>query len=327
VYLVAFGEYALRFLGVPLIISMPVAALLLAALNVYGAQSSSRFQIAVTAGVLAVLGFFVVAGALHLNPSNWSPFFPNSGVNTLKMAGMLLITFLGFELVSNVAGEVKKPDKTIPKAFVASMVLVLVVYFLVSLVLTGVVNYEELGVTSMIDASKKISGSLGVSILSLAALMATVTSFNGSIVAASRVAFAMAKDGFLVNKLGEVWGREKTPLYAILVTLALILLGSALGIIELLAYVTNGLFLFVFILINVSVILLRVSRPEEKRPFKVPFFPVVPVAAILFDVLLFVSIDFRSLLAVAGIFSSGLTVFFLRKHWKAKKKKPRIRLG
>lgn len=319
IYVSTFAEYMSHLFGVEYFLSILLIAVLIGIVNFFGSKASAKVQLVILAVILGILFLLVAASVFHINASNLSPFFPKGLAEAAKMSGMLFITFLGFELVSNVAGEVKNPEKNIPRAIVASIGIVTLIYVSVGLMITGVIHYSLLTETAVMDVAEIVLGAtFGGLLLGLAALLSTASSFNGSLTAGSRIGFAMSKDDLFFKPFSRVHKKYSTPYISILVMLVLIIVASSLDLVSLLAYVTNALFLMVFLVVNICLMVLRYTHPEMERSFKVPFVPVLPIAGMFFIGLMLLNIPFVSWIAVFILFTTGFVAFMVRKVLKKK---------
>ncbi|MDZ7688041.1 MAG: amino acid permease [Halobacteriales archaeon] len=198
----------------------------------------------------------------------------------------------GFEIIATVAGEIERPGKLIPLTMILSVVSVTLLYVVIMVVSTGVVPYQELG-GSLVPVSDvaaiSMFGTVGIAAVTFAAAVAAISSSNSSILAASRVIFAMGRDSLMSERLNVTHDRFSTPHRAIITTGAvtggLILLGlQVVEIVALLAQVASFSFLVTYALVHVAVVVFRSADPDEYDPdFKLPglLYPTVPVLGIV----------------------------------------------
>jgi hypothetical protein len=144
----------------------------------------------------------------------------------------VFVSFLGFEIIATVAGEIKNPSRTIPLSMILSVVSVTILYVLVMLVSTGVVPIDVLGESPIpvSDVAAVSMGTIGVVAIAFAAIIAAISSSNSSILAASRVIYAMGRDGLMSDWFNESHDRFYTPHRAILATGGVTALLIALGL-------------------------------------------------------------------------------------------------
>ncbi|WP_423750793.1 amino acid permease [Salinirarus marinus] len=316
-YTLGFGEYLATFLPIPALVLgpinlstyLPIQALTLGpigltsyqlgallagtafiAVNYVGAKETGGVQIVIVTLLVGILTLFSVLGILQADISTIQPFFPaeTGGVGAvLPATGLVFVSFLGFAKITTVAEELKNPGRNLPIAVVGSVVVVTIMYAVIMVVMMGVVNWRQLGpeftTTPVLDVAEIAFGTLGfaavgVALLTFAGLLATASSANASILASSRINFAMGRDKLVTAKLNAVHPTFATPYRSIAVTGGLILLFIVVGDVKTLAKAGSVLHLIVYGLLNVALIVMRKADPDEYRPeFEVPLYPIVPI--------------------------------------------------
>ena len=227
-----------------------------------------------------------------IEPGNLAEFAPTGPVGVVATTGTVFVTYLGFEIIATVAGEIEDPGRLIPLTMVLSVVAVTLLYVVIMLVSTGVVPYQRLG-QSFVPVSDvaaiTLGGAVGVAAVTVAAAVAAISSSNSSILAASRVIYAMGRDGLMSDRLNVTHGRFATPHRAIIatggVTGLLVLAGLQVAeIVALLAQVASFSFLVTYALVHVALVVFRRVDPEPYDPeFRIPgiLYPVVPVLGVV----------------------------------------------
>ncbi len=288
------------------IVNLP-AMLIVAAVTyllVKGIQESAKFNnLIVYIKVILILAF-ILFGISYINTDNWTPFIPanpnefgsfdklhpeNGGfghfgiTGILRAAGVIFFAYIGFDAVSTAAQEAKNPQKDMPWGILGSLVICTIIYIAVGFVLTGIVHYDKLNVSApiavAIDSAKglawlkyplKIGAIAGLSSVVLVMLMGQ-----------PRVFFSMSKDGLLPAAFSKVHPKFKTPyIPTILCGIVAAIVAGVLPIGLLGELVSIGT-LLAFVLVCGGILVLRYKSPEIKRPFKTPFFPVVPILGIV----------------------------------------------
>ena len=292
-YMIGFGQYIvvpIPFLdGRALIVLLGLIGLgLITVINVYGTDESSGAQNVMIGAELAVVLAYVALGIFFIEPGNLDPFAPTGASGIVATTGTVFVTYLGFEIIATVAGEIERPGKLIPLTMVLSVVSVTLLYAVIMLISTGVVPYRELG-GSLVPVSDVAAitmlGTVGVVAVTVAAAIAAISSSNSSVLAASRVIFAMGRDGLMSDRLNATHSELGTPHRAIMATGAvtgvLVLAGLRVqAIVALLAQVASFSFLVTYGLVHVAVVVFRRADPEEYDPaFEMPspLYPAVPV--------------------------------------------------
>ncbi len=322
-YMAGFGTYIARLggfdpeavvldlLGLAVITNAKAVALVGAALfilvNYVGAKETGTLQNIVVITLVAILAVFTAFGVLDADVQTLRPIAPAGYGDLLPVTGLIFVSYLGFVQITSVAEEIKDPGRNLPRAVIGSVLIVTVVYALVLLVVLAAVPNEVVAGsdTAMVDAAGLIMGPIGAAALLFGGLLATASSANASILASSRINFAMGRDGLVVEKLNDIHPRFGTPYRSIAITGALILLFIVFGDLVLLSSVGSALHLIIYALLNVALIVMRTADPDEYEPsYEVPFYPIVPVLGAIFSFALIVFIEPN-----AVVLSFGLAAF------------------
>ncbi|WP_439026501.1 amino acid permease [Haloarchaeobius sp. DT45] len=343
-YTLGFGEYLATFLPLPTLTLGPLAlsefqlgALLagsaFVAINYVGAKETGKIQIVIVTLLVGILTVFSALGIMQADLSTLRPFFPEEmggAAAVLPATGLVFVSFLGFAKITTVAEELKNPGRNLPLAVVGSVAIVTAMYAIIMVVLMGVVNWRQLGpdvtTTPVLDVADIAFGTvglagIGVGLLTFAGLLATASSANASILASSRINFAMGRDRLISAKLNAIHPSFATPYRSIAVTGGLILLFIAIGDVKVLAKAGSVLHLIVYGLLNLALIVMREADVDEYQPeFEVPLYPVVPVLGALTSFGLIAFMDpieiGLSLVFVAG----GLVWYLIYAKDRAEKK-------
>ena len=249
-------------------------------LNIKGTKESGKFQIIVTAAKVVLLIWFIAGGLSFVNMDEVMNRFSNDLIAIGSTAAMVFITFFGFSAIAASAGEVINPVKTIPRAIFISMGVVTLLYTLVVLVVlfAGLTEYTE---ASMGAAAQRFLGSFGGYVIIGGAIFSMISASNASIMAGSRVMLSMSHLGHLPKEIGVINSQTKTPVVAVILVGAAILIFALILPLEDLSYFANTVLLLALILVNAALIVHRRKYPDIERPFKVPFVPLLPALGII----------------------------------------------
>lgn len=261
-----------------------LCCLFFTALNIISVKHTSRFQVLLVLALLLTLGLFVFFGAGAVEAKRYTGFLDEGLPSVLATAGLVFISFGGLTKVASIAEEVRKPEKYLPRGMLSAWFVVTVFYIGVIIVTVGVVEGKELaaGYLPISLAAGKFMGAAGFAVMSLAAVAAFVTTANGGILAASRAPLAMSRDRLLPPIFSRVNHRFKTPHVSILLTGGFMLLAIVILDIEKLVKTASVLMIILFILVNISVIMMREGRIQSYRPrFKSPLYPYLHIFAIV----------------------------------------------
>jgi len=275
------------------IINLPASAIIffLMALLIIGVKQSAKANNAMVFVKLITISVFIGIAVFNVHPENWHPFMPfgwfqslPDGKTTGVLAGSSLVFFayVGFDAVSTAAEEAKDPQRDLPFGIVASLAFCTIIYILVSGLLTGVVNYKDLNVSSPVAHALTLLGYNWASALISTGVIAGLTTVMLVLYyGLTRIIFAMSRDGLLSPFFGKVNVKTQTPVRVIV--LCGILIAIIAGFIPLgdLAELVNIGTLAAFVLVCLGVIVLRISKPDMQRPFRSPFSPLFPVLGML----------------------------------------------
>ncbi len=273
-------------------------------INLTGVHGSAKSQVIMVGALILILAAYIIAGGIRSAPMEIKRFIPESFRDILPLTGMVFISFGGLTKVAAVAHEVKNPGKTLPYGMILSFTIVIVIYVLAITVTVNLLDAEAFRHTLMplSEGAAVIVGQPGAILLAVAALIAFATTANAAILSASQNPAAMSRDGLLPAWSGKIDSRG-VPVPAILITgcfMALVIL-----ILDLpdLVKVASTMKLILFLLVNLSLILMRESRIVSYRPlFKAPLYPILPITGILISALLIYSMGSLPLMLSAGFF-------------------------
>lgn len=276
-----------------------------ASINIVSVKHTARFQNILTISLLVILGTFVISGISHVTPSRFEPFAPYGSMQILINTGAVFISFAGLTHVTTIAEEVRHPGSRLPRGMLLAWGIVSFLYAAVVFITVGILDNQALIATDapISTAAAVFLGKPGAVLLSLAALAAFVTTANGGILAASRSPLAMSRDRLLPPWFAGISKRFATPLNSILTTCTFMILAMVFLEVEQLVKTASTLLLLMFIIDNISVILMRQSKILTYRPkFKVPFYPWLPIVTIIIYMILLLEMGLLPLSITAGFF-------------------------
>lgn len=281
-YLFGLGEYLAQFTPLTPFWGAALGGVLLTALNVIGAKESGRTQVVIVLILLGILGIFSLTGLFYLDLDNFTPFFPFGNAPIFSTTALVFISFLGFVKIAAVAEEIKDPARNLPRALIGSVAIVTLLYVLILLVIAGVFSQATIGAVRdpLTAAARLFFGPVGGILMIFAGLLATMSSANASIMAASRINLAMARDRMIPNWFSQIHGKLLTPHRAIVVTGILALLFLSIDSLEELAKIASVLQLYSYAALNVGCAVLRAAKPDWYRPtYRTPGYPFIQIFA------------------------------------------------
>ncbi len=308
--------------GIANVPAMAIVLLLSALLSV-GVQESARFNMVMVFVKLTAVLIFIVVAAPHVNPSNWHPFVPPattdaSGQSHFGFSGVftgasvIFFAYIGFDAVSTAAEETVNPQRNLPIGIIASLVICTILYIVVSGILTGVVHYDQIDIKAPIaDALKQLGIGWAEALVSIGALAGITTVMLVLYFGLTRIVMAMARDGLLPKPMAVINPKTQTPVRLIVGSGVVIALIAGLFPIGKVAELVNLGTLAAFFLVCASVIVLRKTRPELKRPFRTPLVPLVPLLGMAFCGFLMYKLPSLAWIGFIIWSTVGLGIFFL----------------
>ncbi|MEV0329577.1 amino acid permease [Micromonospora echinospora] len=283
--------------------------LLLGVVAIVGIRESARVTNLLVLVKVAICVFVIVAGAFFVKVTNLTPFIPpaeeagagETGLRqpvtqaifgmepsvfgfagVLTAAAVVFFAYTGFEAVANLGEETRNPRRDLPLGLLGTLLVATVLYIGVSLVVVGMVPYDEIDRGAPIAAAFESVGAGWAAVLvSIAAVAGLTSVILVQLVAMGRIGFAVARDGLIPPAVAKVHPRWGTP-YRItaMMTVLVALLAGFLPLTALADLVSIGA-LCAFVLVSLAVPILRRTRPELDRPFTVPLSPVLPIVSAL----------------------------------------------
>ncbi len=305
------------------LINLP-AVLIVAAVTTFlvvGIKESAVFNNAIVLLKLSVLVLFIGFGAYYINPDNWTPFIPaNTGEfghygisGIFRGAGVVFFAYIGFDAVSTAAQEAKNPQRDMPIGILGSLAVSTILYILVAIVLTGIVNYTELNVPDPIAVGIDAVGQGMLwlkSLVKIGAIAGLSSVILVLLLGQSRVFFSMASDGLLPERFSVVHRRFRTPYLTTVVAGGAAMIVAGLFPIGLLGELVSIGTLLAFVIVCVGVIALRRSRPGLPRAFRTPFVPLVPILGALIALAQMVSLPIDTIIRLVVWMAIGLVIYF-----------------
>lgn len=284
-------------------------------------ESASLNNIMVAVKIIVVL-LFICFGAGYVISDNWHPFIPeNTGEfghygwsGILRGAGVIFFAYIGFDAVSTAAQESKNPQRDMPIGILVSLIVSTILYILVALVLTGVINFKFLLVPDPIAVGIDAMGQDLFwlrPIVKVGAVAGLTSVILVMLLSQPRIFYSMAKDGLLPKKFAVIHPKYKTPFLPTIITgLAAMVLAGIFPIRVLGELVSIGT-LLAFMIVCMGVLVLRYKHPEIKRAFKTPWVPFVPVMGVLTALIQMLALPLDTWLRLVIWMALGLAIYFL----------------
>ncbi len=264
-----------------------IIVVLITALVYRGIKESKKSTNAMVIFKICVIVGIIVLGFFYVDTSNWAPFMPNGFKGVLAGVSAVFYAYIGFDAISTTAEECKNPQRDLPRGMIYSLLICTVLYILIALVLTGMVNYSQLKVD---DPLAFVFEKLGLHkigyIISVSAVVATTSVLLVFQLGQPRIWMSMSRDGLLPKKFSNVHPKFGTPAFATIVTGIFVGIPSLFMSISRMTDLTSIGTLFAFVLVCFGVLVLpRLSAGTNKQAFRLPYINgqfIIPILALVF---------------------------------------------
>jgi APA family basic amino acid/polyamine antiporter len=324
---VAGGDPVTAVFNLPaVLITVAVTALL-----VVGVSESASVNAVIVVIKVAVVLVVICAGAFFVDTNNWHPFIPeNTGTfgeygwsGVLRGAGVIFFAYLGFDAVSTSAQEARNPQRDMPRGILGSLAICTILYVLVSGVMVGLVPYKAMLnqaaplVVAVEAAAGRAVGTPWQGPMELLKILVTVGALAGlssvmvvMMLGQPRIFLSMAKDGLLPEWASRLHPRFRTPHISTLVTGCVVALAAGLTPIGTLGNLVSIGTLMAFVIVSLGIIVLRRTRPDLPRPFRMPFVPLLPILSVLVSSLLMLSLPWSTWERLILWMAIGIVIYF-----------------
>jgi basic amino acid/polyamine antiporter, APA family len=339
-----FGGGTMDFAGLQLDWGALLIIAFVTTILAWGTKLSAEVSLVITVIKVSVVLLVVTVGAFYIKSANYTPFIPpaesGGGADTeqsllslitgaegsnygwyglLAGASIVFFAFIGFDIVATTAEETKNPQRDVPRGILASLAIVTVLYVAVAVVLTGMVHYTELkeagDEANLATAFSENGVDWAAKVISIGALAGLTTVVIVLVLGQTRVLFAMSRDGLLPRAMAKT-GPHGTPVRITILVGVLVAVAASVFPMGKLEEMVNIGTLFAFVLVSAGVIVLRRSRPDLERGFRVPWVPLLPIAAILACLWLMLNLTGLTWIRFLIWMAIGVVIYFLygRRH-------------
>ncbi|MEU0048990.1 amino acid permease [Streptomyces sp. NPDC006309] len=317
------------------------AALLVLALTavlVVGMKLSARVTQVVVAVKVTVVLIVIIAGAFIVNTAHYHPYIPpaqpaeaggnlkaplvqlmfgwapsNFGVmGIFTGASIVFFAFIGFDVVATAAEETRNPQRDMPRGIIGSLIICTLLYVAVSIVVTGMEKYTKLSVEAPLAEAFKATGHPWFAgVISFGATIGLITVCMILLLGQTRVFFAMSRDGLLPRFFSRTHPRFRTPYRPTILLGVIIAVVAGFTSLQTLGELVNIGTLFAFVVVAISVVILRRTRPDLPRAFRTPWVPVIPILSVCASLWLMLNLPAETWLRFAIWMLIGFVVYFL----------------
>ncbi len=300
-------------------------------LLIFGVSESATVNSVIVVVKVAVVLIVIGAGAFFIDAANWHPFIPeNTGrfgeygwSGVLRGAGVIFFAYIGFDAVSTSAQEAKNPQRDMPRGILGSLAVCTVLYVLVSAVMVGLVPYKAMLnqaaplVVAIEAAAGRAAGTPWEGPMAIVQILVTVGALAGlssvmvvMMLAQPRIFLSMSKDGLMPAWAGRLHPRFRTPHISTIVTGVVVALAAGLTPIGTLGNLVSIGTLMAFVIVSLGIIVLRRTRPDLPRPFRMPLVPLLPILSALVSLLLMLSLPWSTWERLILWMVMGVAVYF-----------------
>jgi len=311
------AEIIFIYTGISHILSGLVVSLVFIVFNILGIKKATAFQNVLVYALLLLLVLFVLFGMPQVETGRYTPFLTD-GINQVFITtAFVFVSFGGLLKTATVSEEVINPKKNLPLGIIGALAAVTIIYALVTMVITGMLEpgqFKE-SLTPVADAAGSFMGAPGYTVIIIASLLAFISTGNAGLLSAARFPLALSRDQLLPEALSSVNRKYNTPTLSIIITGLAIFLALLLPL-EVLVKAASAVVLAAYVLTNSAVIVLRESRLVNYRPsFKAPFYPWLQVLSIFIFLALIIDLGMEALEITLGLVVLSLIfyVFYGRK--------------
>ncbi len=286
-----------------------------------GIKQSALINNIIVVVKVSVILLFIAFGISYIDTSNWVPYIPENTGNfgqfgwsgILRGAGVVFYAYLGFDALSSAAGEARNPQKDMPRGILISLLICAILYIGVTTVLTGIVNYTELNVAAPIALAIDRAGS-GLAWLSPLIKLGAIAGLSSVILVMmlgqSRIYYSISKDGLLPKIFSKIHPKHGIPHNATIFASIITALFAGLFPLHVLTELVSIGTLMAFTVVCISIIILRKTQPDLKRPFKTPLVPFIPLAGAIICIVQMISLPWTTWSRLIGWTIIGFIIYF-----------------
>ncbi|MFH6767289.1 amino acid permease [Gaetbulibacter aquiaggeris] len=314
--LVGFGAYLSILISIDPDLTRIVAVFflgLILLLNIFGVKKVGKVQIVIVTLSLTCLTLILFFGLPKVNTVFLKPFLINGQTGLMSTVAFVYISYAGVTKVAAIAGEIKNPDKNLPRAMILSLFIMTTIYVSIAFILVGNIPLEAL--EKDIKPIYTIANILGGQYVGYAAavigVITLISMANSGVLAASRFPFAMARHKLLPSFMSKIHSKYLTPTSTIILTCVTMALVILFLDVEKIAKLASAFMVMMFILVNAAVVVLRETSAQwYNPPFRSPLYPFVQIFGIISGIILLVLLGWLPFLSIIAIFIIGVAIYF-----------------
>ena len=319
-------QNAPEIFGMKCLINIPagLVVILISALTYIGIKESKAINNLLVYIKLALILLVILGGAFFVKPENWSPFAPNGVNGILGGVAAVFFSFIGFDSISTTAEECKNPQRDMPRAMLLCLLICTVFYVAITLVITGMVNYKELGVDDPLAfVFQKVNMNFMAGVIAIGSVIAITGAILVFQVGQPRIWMSMSRDGLLSPKFSKIHHRFKTPSYSTIIAGILVAVPAFFLDMQFVVDLTSVGTFFAFIVVCSGILILDHKGESKKAKFRVPYINGQYLIGFFFIITIILSLmylDYRTIITERPLLIVFVLVWFVLSvtAWKLK---------
>lgn len=289
-----------------------VIVLAVAGVLILGVRESARANTIMVFIKLTIVSLFIVIAATGFHADNLTPFAPNGFDGIVSAASVIFFAYIGFDAISTSGEETKNPGRDLPIAIIGSLLVCTILYILVAITAVGAVPADKINgqEAPLAFVLRQLNFDWAATLISFGALVAITSVVLTILYGQTRITFAMSRDGLLPAWFSKLSPRQTPARITAVFALGIAVIAAFFPLSEIAKLVNIGT-LFAFVITNIGVIVLRHTRPDLDRSFKVPFTPVFPLIGAALAIFLMKYLERDTWIRFVVWLLIGLVVYFL----------------
>jgi APA family basic amino acid/polyamine antiporter len=292
-----------------------ITLIVVALINFKGTNMMSTVQFVLTAILILTLSLYMTGASISFELGRFEPIFPHGVLPTLYMVSFIFPTYAGYESITQLSEEVKTAGKNIPRALLLTWVVITIIFTGAAIATIGAAPPEVYfgSDTPLQDAASYFLGPIGGIVVSVASIVAVLTTINGGMAGGTRIAYALSRSRFLPSFFDRVHPRYRSPYTALALTALLAITFVLTRSVNFIVYAITLGYSVTAIMVCLALVRLRRKEPQLYRPFRVPFYPITPIVGILVLVFMIVTLSLESLALGCVLGVVGVVLFILTR--------------
>ena len=292
-----------------------ITLIVVALINFKGTNMMSTVQFVLTAILILTLSLYMTGASISFELGRFIPIFPYGVLPALYMVSFIFPTYAGYESITQLSEEVKTAGKNIPRALLLTWVAITIIFTGTAIATIGAAPPEVYigSDTPLQNAASYFMGPIGGIVVSVASIVAVLTTINGGMAGGTRIAYALSRSRFLPSVFDKVHPKYRSPYTALVLTALLAIAFVLTRSVNFIVYAITLGYSVTAIMVCLALMRLRRKEPQLYRPFRVPLYPYTPIMGILVLIFMIVTLSLESLALGCVLGVVGLVLFRLTR--------------